>query len=275
MVGQAVVAEGRLRGFSVVESTREDCDLGCAQAISRRVREVAPRWVFNCAATTDVDGAEGTPAPAFAINGTAVGVLAEVCRETGSKLVHLSSDYVFDGARRVPYVEDDETSPISQYGRSKLAGESAALAVSTSLVVRTSWLFGVGGRNFVSTIAGLLAADDPSDLGVVDDQRGCPTSSRSLARALWDLVVVGATGVVHYCDRGPVTWYGFAREIARRTSGRRRVVAVVSAGFPRPAPRPAYSVLATDRFVRLTGREPEAWLDGLTEYLGVLSGEDR
>jgi dTDP-4-dehydrorhamnose reductase len=184
----------------------------------------------------------------------------------------VSTDYVFEGTASEPYREDSPTNPLSVYGRSKLAGEAHALAYERGLVVRTSWLFGPGGPNFVATMVDLIEAGRVP-LRVVRDQEGCPTYTPFLARALLDLALRGVTGVIHYRNREPVSWYAFAVEIARLWLGTVEVVPVTTADFPRPAPRPAYSVLDVTRFERYAGRPVESWEWGLVETLRSLREE--
>jgi dTDP-4-dehydrorhamnose reductase len=232
--------------------------------------------VFNCAAMTAVDACESDEERALAVNAGGVANAAALARAAGARLVQVSTDYVFDGSAREPYREDAPAAPRSAYGRSKLAGEAEALAGDVALVVRTSWLFGPGGGNFVATMLRLIAAGtDP--LRVVDDQVGCPTYAPYLARALWDLAELGpgrgAAGIVHYRNREPVSWCGFAREIAASWAPAVGVEPVTTADFPRPAPRPAYSVLAVERFEELAGRPVESWRAGLGEYLDTLRAE--
>jgi dTDP-4-dehydrorhamnose reductase len=181
-------------------------------------------------------------------------------------LIQLSSDYVFDGRSTVPYREEDLPNPLSVYGASKLAGERAALQAPRALVVRTSWIFGVGGRNFVDTMAGLLSrAGDP--LRVVRDQVGCPTYAPFLAEAILDLGELGVEGTLHYCNREPTSWYEFALAIREHLRAEREVVPAQTEEVPRPARRPAYSVLDVSRTEAVLGRRVEPWDQGLALYL--------
>ena len=270
MLGQAVVAEARSRGWAALglshaQANVADGDLGWVQSF-------APGLVVNCAAFTKVDLCETDQTQAFAVNGEAVARVAAAAARAGAPLVHVSTDYVFDGNARQPYREDSPTRPLSVYGRSKLAGEAHALAYERGLVVRTSWLFGPGGPNFVATMVSLIEAGRVP-LRVVRDQEGCPTYTPFLARAILDLALREVTGVVHYRNREPVSWYAFAAEIARLWSGAVEVVPVTTAEFPRPAPRPAYSVLDVARFERCAGRPVEPWEWGLVETLRHLRQE--
>jgi len=266
MVGRAVVAEARRRGWQAVARDRSRLDLTDRAAVEREIAGRAGALVVNCAAFTAVDRAEDEPERALLVNGTAVGWLAESCERAGSRLVHVSTDYVFDGLAREPYREEDTPAPLSSYGASKLDGERRALAHEGVLVVRTSGLFGAGGANFVDTIAARIRSRS-GPLRVVDDQVGAPTYAPFLARALADLGESSRTGIVHYRNREPISWYGFALAIAERLGGGVEIEPVTSGAVPRPARRPAYSVLAVDRFESETGRRVEAWSDGLGDHL--------
>jgi dTDP-4-dehydrorhamnose reductase len=273
MLGRQVVVEGRRRGHPVLGLSRAQADVTRPEDLGGWTRTFRPEVVFNCAAMTAVDACEGEEERAFAVNARGAGHAAASAASAGARLLHVSSDYVFDGRGREPYREDHETAPLSAYGRSKLAGEAAVLAHAGSTVVRTSWLFGPGGASFVATMLRLVAAGKVP-LRVVDDQVGCPTFTPYLARALWDLAEMGAEtgaeagGVIHYRNREPVSWYGFACEIVSSwVAGGVEVVPVATEEFPRPAPRPAYSVLDVARFESLTGRPVESWRAGLGLFL--------
>jgi dTDP-4-dehydrorhamnose reductase len=275
MLGQAVVAEARSRGWAALGLARSQADVTDRGRLLGWADAFRPEVVVNCAAYTKVDACESEAGRAFAVNGEGAAHAAALAGQAGARLVHVSTDYVFDGdARepRQPYPEEAPTAPRSVYGRSKLEGERQALAYERSVVVRTSWLFGPGGPNFVATMVGLIEAGR-LPLRVVTDQEGCPTYTRFLARALLDLAALEATGVVHYRNREPVSWYAFAVEIARLWSGAAEVVPVTSAEFPRPARRPAYSVLDVGRFETIAGRRVEPWTPGLVETLAWLRKE--
>jgi dTDP-4-dehydrorhamnose reductase len=272
MLGRAVVAEARSRGWDALGLSRAQADVTDRERLLHWAGDFRPEVIVNCAAFTRVDDCETETERAFAVNGAAVEHVADAAASLGARLVHVSTDYVFDGEAREPYREDAATAPRSVYGRSKLEGEGRALADERSLVVRTSWLFGPGGPNFVATMVGLIAAGR-LPLRVVTDQVGCPTSTPSLARALLDLTAREASGIVNYQDREPVSWYAFAVEIARLWSGAAEVIPVTSAEFPRPARRPAYSVLDVGRFETIAGRRVEPWECGLVETLAWLRKE--
>lgn len=269
MLGQAVEQEARSRGWDVLALSREQADVTDRGRLLERAAEFRPEVVVNCAAHTKVDACETEVERAFAINGEGAGNAAAAAESVAARLVHVSTDYVFEGSARVPYKEDDPTGPLSVYGKSKLEGERRALEYDRALVVRTSWLFGPGGPNFVATIVGLIEAGQVP-LRVVDDQVGGPTYTPFLAKALLDLAEAGATGAVHYQNREPVSWYAFATEIARQWpegTGAVGVIPVTTAEFRRPAPRPAWSVLDVTRFEEIAGRPVEPWSWGLADLL--------
>ncbi|WP_370246360.1 dTDP-4-dehydrorhamnose reductase [Jiangella sp. DSM 45060] len=228
--------------------------------------------VVNAAAWTDVDGAETAEAAATAVNGAGPANLAAACARHGARLVHVSTDYVFDGAATSPYPEDAPTAPRSAYGRSKLAGERAVLSAlpGAGYVVRTAWLYGEHGGNFVKTMARLAA--DRDTLDVVDDQRGQPTWSMDVARSIAGLVRADApAGVYHATNSGETTWFGLARAVfAHLGLDPSRVRPTTTDKFPRPAPRPAYSVLGHDGWARAGLAPPRPWDEALAEAAAVV-----
>lgn len=256
----------------VVATDRTTLDLADASAVARVVRNANPALIVNAGAYTNVDQAERDSALADAVNGIAPGVLADEAAKLGAVLIHYSTDYVFDGAARRPYDEDDPVAPLSAYGRSKLAGERAVLeSRAKSLVLRTSWVYGLSGRNFLLTMR-RLAAERP-EIRVVDDQTGTPNWCRELARATARVVGDGLprladrAGLYHLSARGATTWYGFARAIlADRPSV--RVVPITTAEYPTPARRPAWGVLSTARFERTFGFALPEWRTSLAECVG-------
>jgi dTDP-4-dehydrorhamnose reductase len=269
MVATDILHELEERGADVVSVSRSDLDVSDAPAVSALVRDVKPSVIINCAAYTRVDDAEANEAVATAINGSAVESIAHAANQADALLVHISTDFVFDGAKRTPYEVNDVTAPISAYGRSKLVGEHAAARARKHLIVRTAWLFGVHGHNFVEAIRNQVKKGT-NPLRVVDDQRGRPTYTPHLAHAIIRLAHNDhARGVVHYADEDPCTWYDFATAIVKELGASPAVLPVTSAEFPRPAIRPPYSVLSTERYERLTGVRPESWRDGLHEYLAL------
>jgi len=253
--------------LEVVPADLEQFDLTDARATEEFVTGVSPDVVVNCAAWTDVDGAEGDEAGARGVNAAGAGNVARAAGQLGARVVQVSTDYVFDGTGERPYTEDDEPNPLGVYGRTKLEGERLVVAAAPDhLIVRTAWLYGHAGKNFVEKMIELAESGRP--LSVVDDQLGAPTNARDLAGSIRDLIAVGAAGVVNATNTGSCSWFEFAREILDH-SGHAGVSMepVTSDRFPRPAPRPGYSVLSLDRLVSLTGREPRHWRDALHEYL--------
>ncbi|MFF8829887.1 dTDP-4-dehydrorhamnose reductase [Streptomyces sp. NPDC015131] len=264
-----------LLGGDAVGLARRDLDITDRDAVLAAVRALRPRVVVNCAAWTAVDDAESREAEALAVNGTAVRHLAEACAATGAALVHVSTDYVFDGHARVPYAEGAPTGPRTAYGRTKLAGERAVreLLPERGRVVRTGWLYGAGGGNFVATMARLEATRDTVD--VVDDQRGQPTWSADVAARLVALADA-PPGIYHATNSGDGTWYDLARETFRLLGADPgRVRPVTTAAFPRPAPRPAYSVLGHARWREAGMAPPRHWREALPEALPALAGVRR
>lgn len=270
-LGRALVPALEAAGRQVIGVDREEVDISDSGALAALVREVAPELLLNCAAYTAVDQAEEEPDAAFAVNAGAVATLAELADELDARLIQISTDYVFDGRGRQPYREDDPVNPASVYGRSKLAGEQAALAARRRLVVRTAWLYGPGEANFVAAILRQVHRG-VSELRVVGDQWGSPTSAGDLATALVDLVIVEAEGVVHAVNSGVVTWCGFAAEIVRLLGAGIPVVPITTDEAARRAPRPAWSVLGTGRLENLIGRPMAPWEDALARHLRVQSG---
>ncbi len=270
MLGRALQAEAAARGLEAPALSREQADVLDAERLRAVAEELRPEVVINAAAYTKVDLAEGEGREqAFAVNGTAVRHVVAAAAAVGARLLHVSTDYVFDGTARAPYREDAPVQPRSVYGQSKLVGEQEALAAPAAvrpLVVRTSWLFGPDGPNFAATMVRLID-EGKLPLKVVADQVGCPTYTPYLAAALLDLAPLDLTGVVHYRNREAVSWHGFAAEIARQWSGTAEVLPVTTEDVPRPAPRPAYSVLDVGRFEAAVGRPVESWSAGLEQYL--------
>ena len=271
MLGSAVVGEIRRRGGTALGLSHRQGDITDRSVVQYWMEDFRPEVVFNCAAMTRVDDCEVERDLAFRVNGSAVEILAEAACQAGVPLVHVSSDYVFDGKAKEPYGESDATGPLSVYGHSKLAGERAALEYERALVVRASWLFGPGGSNFVETMLRLIETGRP-ELRVVDDQLGGPTYTPFLAKALVELVAAGATGLMQYQNQPPVTWYGLTRSIAQRFRSGVEICPVTTQEFPRPAHRPAFSVLDVSRIESLLGRPVEQWDWGLYDYLRQRAG---
>jgi len=235
----------------------------CMEALSA----AAPDIVINCAGYTDVDGAESHPQQAHAVNGTGAGNIARAAAAVGARLLHVSTEYVFDGSKDAPYEVDDPTGPLNVYGASKLAGEQAVMTSGAEwTIVRTAWLYGHGGRNFVETI--LRVAQERGWLEVVDDQRGAPTCAKDLAVVLRELAEKRSSGIVHATNSGQTTWFGFAQAIVAAAGLTDvRVSPVATEGFPRPAVRPRNSVLSLARLREILGWEPRPWLPAVEEYI--------
>jgi dTDP-4-dehydrorhamnose reductase len=246
MLGRDVVAAAGEAGHEAVALARADLDITDPDAVRAAVRAARPDAVINCAAWTDVDGAESAEEQATAVNGAGAGNVAQVAAETGALLVHVSSDYVFDGTAGEPYREDAPTGPQGAYGRSKLAGERAvAAAGGRAAIVRSAWLFGPHGRNFVDTMRRLGA--EREEIAVVDDQVGCPTYTGHLAPALIEIAERRTTGVLHVAGSGRASWFDLALATFDETGLHCRVKPQTTAELGRPAPRPAFSVLASSR----------------------------
>jgi len=263
MLGSDVVTAGRLAGHEVTGLEHRDLDVTDAPRTGVTMEQLGPDLVINCAAWTDVDGAEQAEAEATEVNGAGAANVARAAAAAGAAVVYPSSDYVFDGRKDGPYVEEDAVNPISAYGRSKLAGERAtAEANPRHYIARTAWLFGPNGKNFVETM--LRLGEERDELLVVDDQLGSPTYTGHLSTAMIKLGARNDYGVHHTAGQGRTTWFGFAGEIFARTGIRCELRPGTTEEVPRPAPRPANSVLAKGRS---DGVLLPSWKQGLAEYL--------
>lgn len=259
-----VLAAAGRPGHELTSLHRHELDVRDAVAIADVLAAERPEAIINCAAFTDVDGAESHEEEAFELNAVAPGLLAQAASAHGARLLHISTDYVFDGEATRPYLESDEPAPRSAYGRSKLAGERAvAAAGSQHAIARTAWLFGAGGRNFVATMLS-LAAGGRDELAVVTDQVGSPTYAGHLAPALLEIVERGLGGVLHTAGGGSCSWNELARETFAQAGSGATVSAVTSESFPRPAPRPSWSVLESER---ADAPRLPPWREGLRAYL--------
>jgi dTDP-4-dehydrorhamnose reductase len=251
----------QLTAFSV-----EDADLRDHARIRGLVRDSRPECILLLAAYTDVDGCESNRDLAFAVNCEGAVNVAEAAREAGSRLLFVSTDYVFDGTKGSPYETGDPRNPNSVYGETKALAEERLIEILPDVcIVRTAWLFGHGGKCFPATIL-KLAATRP-EISVVNDQRGSPTYTCDLASALVKLCRASARGIVHVTNSGNCTWYDFASEIVRASGLPAKVKPVTTAEFPRPARRPAYSVMSPDSLHAYGIHMPD-WRDGLRRYLG-------
>jgi len=253
-------------------------DVTDATGLTSKLDELRPELVLNASAYTAVDRAETERERAYAVNAAGPKALAQWCTQHGAALVHVSTDYVFDGSKRGPYLETDATAPLGAYGESKLAGEEAVRSVCPQhVILRTSWVFSAHGQNFLKTMLRLAA--EREELRVVADQHGRPTAASDLADAMLlvaDRIRAGTPsfGVYHFADSGETTWHGFAQAIvdeqAPVTGKKPRVTPIATHEYPTPARRPANSVLATSAFEHAYGTVPRPWIDGLREAIGEL-----
>lgn len=275
MLGLEVMRAGERAGHEMVGLSHAELDICDEPGASELLGRVEPDAVANCAAWTDVDGAESDAAGARAVNRDGAGIIARAAVAADARMVHVSTDYVFDGEAPLdgagaprPYLEIDPTGPRTSYGATKLEGEELVMRAShRHTIARTAWLFGLGGRNFVDTMLGLAAERD--SLRVVADQVGCPTWTGHLAPALLGLIEREVSGLVHLAGAGAVSWNGFATEIFRQAELDCEVLEATSAEMARPAPRPAWSVLESQRDDVLP---LPPWQDGLAGYLAARAG---
>lgn len=262
MLGQELMAllGSAARGVDVGE-----IDITDLLSVQRVLTTLKPRVVVNAAAYTDVDGCESNSELAMQVNGEGVAHLAMISKEIDAKLVQVSTDYVFDGRKGSPYEEDDAPAPLSIYGESKLAGEMNARFNPNHLIVRTQWLYGHAGKNFVETM--LKLASERSQLSVVDDQIGSPTWTRDLALAIKALIEKECRGTYHAANAGFTSWNGFAKEIFRLAGLKVEVAPMTTEELGRPATRPLYSTLDCTKLTADTGFTPQPWQDALKLYL--------
>ena len=269
MLGRDVTTACHARGAEVVALGHAALDISDPGAVDATLASHRPDAVVNCAAFTDVDGAEDDEAGATKVNDEGAALLAAGAESVGAKIVHPSSDYVFDGSAQRPYVESDMPAPISAYGRSKQAGEtSVAVSNPRHFIVRASWLFGVGGKNFVETM--LRLGNEQPEVLVVSDQVGCPTYTRHLGEALAVLLEGEDFGIHHIAAAGRCSWYEFAQEIFEQAHVECKVMSATTEMLGRPAPRPPYSALTSQREHAI---ELPSWQDGLAGYLAQRRAE--
>lgn len=261
---------------------REQLDLVDPLAIRQVMQNLRPDMVINAAAYTAVDQAESEETLAMRINAEAPGILAEEAKKIGASLIHYSTDYVFDGSKQGAWTEEDAVSPLSAYGRSKLAGEQAIAAVGIPhLILRTSWVYGLHGKNFLLTMLRLAQSRD--SLSIVDDQIGAPTWSHTIAEATASIVkqfpraerIADHRGIYHLCATGHTSWYGFAQAIFSHPAVHKRpaLQAITTVQYPTPARRPANSVMSTEKFRQSFGELP-SWQDALHHCLNGLHRHD-
>ena len=253
----------------VVGTDIGDFDITDRKETSHALSKIKPEWVINAAAYTQVDRCEAESELAFKVNAEGVKNLALACTGIQAKLFHVSTDYVFDGKKREPYVEGDAPLPISVYGHSKLKGESYVRdLLDNFVIVRSGGLYGKGGSNFVNTI--INVAKEKDELTVVDDQWVAPTYTIDLSRAIGALMEVSARGIFHVVNNGCCNWYQFAGKILKLVGSTSKVIPISSDQLKRPAKRPEFSALNCRKFTEVTGNKPRSWEDALTEYISLL-----
>jgi dTDP-4-dehydrorhamnose reductase len=254
------------RGHEVAYPPEKDLDITDSKMIARAVSRANPELLINCAAYNAVDRAESESPRADAVNGYGVRNLCQACVERNLPLVHFSTDYVFDGTKDTPYLVDDEPNPINRYGQSKRLGEEFVLnLLSKFYLVRTSWLFGLHGRNFVEAI--LDKSAEQNRLAVIDSEIGCPTWTADLSDAVVDLLETERYGLYHIVNSEPATWWDFAAEILRLSATDVQLDRTTPDKLGRAAKRPAYSVLDPHPIPELLGRDMPSWRDALRQYL--------
>jgi dTDP-4-dehydrorhamnose reductase len=245
----------------------DDFDITDRKRVQEEIEALHPEVVVNAAAYTDVDGCESGRELAFSVNAEGARNIALACAKTQARMIHLSTDYIFNGDSGIPYREEELPSPLNVYGASKLQGERYIQeTLRNYLIIRTEWLYGRHGKNFVDTI--LIKAGQQKELRVVDDQRGAPPFTKDLSLAVSKLIRIEARGILNVTNSGSCTWFEFARQILREKGlNHVQVVPISSAELARPARRPAYSVMDCRRYELLTGRKMRSWEEALKEYL--------
>jgi dTDP-4-dehydrorhamnose reductase len=263
----------------VFPTDETELDITDLDACIHEIESLSPSWIINAAAFTDVEKAESEAGLATKVNHIGPENLARAARNTGAGLVHISTDFVFDGKKKSPYFEDDQPCPVNIYGSSKLAGEQAVTAnlFEKAIIIRTSWLYSATGKNFVKTILRLL--NEKPALNIVGDQIGVPTSVRSLAQVVYRSIELELTGLFHWCDAGECSWYEFACEIQDQAidlgliGQRKEITPIGSIDFPAKAKRPAYSVMSQKKLAKATRVDPLPWQNELRLVLQALAPE--
>ncbi len=279
MLGQMVLTLAP-SNYNIVPLDRSQLNLARLDEIAPFLKSLSPDIILNCAAYTAVDRCEEAEEDAFLLNAQLPGTLAAVAKSIGARLVHISTDYVFDGKGTVPYCEEDPVGPLSVYGRSKLEGEQQIenSGLDDWLIIRTSWLYGPCGKNFADTI--LKLAKERTALSVVDDQVGSPTFTGDLADAIFCLLETDAKGMFHFSSDGSCSWYGFACALieGEKCAGGDLTIESIqpidTGGYPLPATRPAYSVLSKERYQEVTGAVVPHWRDGLARFFECRKNEN-
>lgn len=257
--------------FDFIFLSREDLPIHHFELVRNFFKGYQPQYLINCAAYTAVDRAESERELAFQVNGESVGVLAAVCKEYGTKLIHISTDYVFDGTATLPYKEESLTNPQSVYGASKLEGEKEALRFNPdSIIIRTSWVYSEFGKNFVKTMLKLMS--EREDLNVVSDQFGSPTYAADLAETIVQIISSGQwhAGIYHYSNEGVISWYEFAVAIKELSGSVCKVNPIPTSQYPTPAKRPAYSVLDKTKIQSVFNLPIKDWKESLEICLSRL-----
>ncbi len=272
----SALASGAPKDCEVVALTRAELDIADGAAVAEVLASLRPDLILNAAAYTAVDRAESEPETAFAINSEGPRHIAEAAGSVGARLIHVSTDFVFDGRSGRPYRPDDATAPLGVYGASKLAGEAAVVETAPdALIVRTAWVYGASGANFMRTMLRLMA--ERPEVRVVADQIGCPTATPDLAAALWGLARTEARGVLHFSNAGAASWYDFAQAIAEEAvaagvlAASPPVIPIPTADYPTPAARPSYSVLDSREAWDLLGGAAPHWRESLRGVLSTMT----
>ena len=250
--------------YSFFFYSRNELDITNEQELRKAFERVQPIYCINCAAYTAVDKAESEPELAHALNAEAVKLLATICNEIGTRLIHISTDYVFDGTSSTPYKEDDSTNPINTYGRTKLEGEKACQAANPDcIIIRTSWVYSQYGSNFVNTMIRLLSIKE--EISVVADQKGSPTYAADLAEAILTIIsgLNWKRGIYHFSNGGEITWFDFAMAIKEFINSSCTIHPISTSEYPTPAARPKYSLLSKEKIFREFGITPKPWKDSL------------
>ena len=269
MLGQSLVSALTKQQYQAFPFDIEDLDITEHHSVESALTPIKPDVIVNAAAYTDVDGCETEKESVLDVNGRGAGNVADVATAIGSPVIQISSDYVFNGEKETPYLPDDKPDPINIYGESKLLGEELVRERAPEhLIIRSSWLFGPGGKNFVDTMLSL--AEERETLKVVDDQRGSPAYSAHLANAIVKLISGGLRGTHHLTNSGTCSWYEFACEILKQKGLDNTVKPVSSSQFPRPARRPANSVLDCSSAYEALGKPLPHWKEALAEYLSLI-----
>lgn len=267
-LGQAIQhIAPKYKGLEFVYTDYNDADITSKEELSMLFKEVKPEFCINAAAYTAVDKAESEPEKAYAINVTGAKNLAEVCKEQGTTLIHISTDFVFDGTKTTPYTEEDLTNPQSVYGITKRQGEEEIeKALEAHYIIRTAWLYSEYANNFMKTM--LRLASERDSLGIVNDQKGTPTNANDLAKTILEIITSGkkAYGLYHYSNDGEATWYDFAKEIFRVNNVSIDVKPILTSDYPTPAKRPFYSVLDKSKIKAVFSIQQKDWKEALKKY---------